>query len=151
MQPTGAGPYGRPMNDDARQDDEAVLGVHLEIRLDREPVSGRLRTEQGADEPFVGWLGFVDALKRLQDGGDAAAPAEPAYPTTATPMSPVGRDPAGPQCDAGPSAGLRLGPHGRWTEPAGVCRFIISYPVAKMIVCLDVRGCRQGGRSACPG
>ena len=43
------------------------LRVQLELHLDRQPVSGRLRTEAGAVEAFVGWLGFVDALKRLQD------------------------------------------------------------------------------------
>ncbi len=43
------------------------LRVQLELHLDREPVSGTLRPERGADEAFVGWLGFVDALKRLQE------------------------------------------------------------------------------------
>jgi hypothetical protein len=47
--------------------------VQLELWLDRQPISGRLRTERGADEQFVGWLGFVDALKRLQQRGDASA------------------------------------------------------------------------------
>jgi len=37
------------------------------VQLDREPIGGRLRTERGAEERFVGWLGFVDALKRLQE------------------------------------------------------------------------------------
>jgi hypothetical protein len=44
-----------------------VLRVHLELHLDREPISGRLRPEDGAEEPFVGWLGFVDALKRVHE------------------------------------------------------------------------------------
>ena len=35
--------------------------------MDREPIKGRLRPERGSDEVFVGWLGFVDALKRLHD------------------------------------------------------------------------------------
>ena len=35
--------------------------------LDRQPISGRLRSERGADERFVGWLGFVEALKRVHD------------------------------------------------------------------------------------
>jgi hypothetical protein len=46
------------------------------VCLDRQPVSGRLRTERGADEQFVGWLGFVDALKRLQELEDQSANAE---------------------------------------------------------------------------
>jgi hypothetical protein len=43
-----------------------VLRLQLELHLDREPISGRLRTRSGAEERFVGWLGFVDALGRLQ-------------------------------------------------------------------------------------
>jgi hypothetical protein len=41
--------------------------MQLDLRLDRQPITGRLRTEWGADERFVGWLGFVEALKRLQE------------------------------------------------------------------------------------
>jgi hypothetical protein len=55
------------MDDHARADEDAVLRVRLDLHLDREPICGRLRTERGADERFVGWLGFVEALKRLQD------------------------------------------------------------------------------------
>jgi hypothetical protein len=44
-----------------------VLRVRLDLDLDSEPVRGRLWDEQGTDEPFVGWLGFVDALKRCHD------------------------------------------------------------------------------------
>jgi predicted nucleotidyltransferase len=51
------------MDDDPR----SPLRVQLELDLDHEPVSGLLRPERGADQTFVGWLGFVDALKRLQD------------------------------------------------------------------------------------
>jgi hypothetical protein len=54
------------MEDQAQRDDRA-LTVRLDLHLDREPICGRLRTERGADERFVGWLGFVDALKRLHD------------------------------------------------------------------------------------
>jgi hypothetical protein len=50
-----------------RADEDQVLSVTLEVSLDRQPISGRLRTERGADEHFVGWLGFVDALKRLHE------------------------------------------------------------------------------------
>jgi hypothetical protein len=49
-----------------------VLRLQLELHLDREPISGRLRTLRGAEEPFVGWLGFVDALRRLQQEDEGA-------------------------------------------------------------------------------
>jgi hypothetical protein len=55
------------MDDDDRSHEDRRLRVQLEVDLDRQPVCGRLRPERGADETFVGWLGFVDALKRLQD------------------------------------------------------------------------------------
>ena len=48
-------------------DGDRVLRLRLDVCLDRQPISGRLRTERGADEQFVGWLGFVDALKRLHE------------------------------------------------------------------------------------
>lgn len=54
------------MDDQARTDAERALHAQLDVCLDRQPISGRLRTEQGADERFVGWLGFVEALRRLQ-------------------------------------------------------------------------------------
>jgi hypothetical protein len=56
-----------------------VLRLQLELHLDREPISGRLRTRSGAEERFVGWLGFVDALRRLQlrDEGAADPAVEP--------------------------------------------------------------------------
>ena len=44
-----------------------MLRVQLELALDRQPIRGCLRPERGAEEPFVGWLGFVDALKRLNE------------------------------------------------------------------------------------
>jgi hypothetical protein len=46
-------------------DDDCPLRLWLELRLAREPICGRLRGERGADEEFVGWLGFVEALRRL--------------------------------------------------------------------------------------
>ena len=55
------------MDDQAGNDKDRTLSVHLDLNLNREPISGRLRTEWGADERFVGWLGFVEALKRLQE------------------------------------------------------------------------------------
>ena len=67
------------MDDQAGPDEAEVLRVQLELNLDREPISGRLRTGRGAEERFVGWLGFIDALKRLQeqDGGSADPAAGP--------------------------------------------------------------------------
>ena len=55
------------MDDDAGAREDRVLSIQLDLHLDRQPISGRLRTEWGADERFVGWLGFVDALQRLHD------------------------------------------------------------------------------------
>jgi len=56
-----------PMDDEDGADEEVVLRVQLELRLDRQPISGRLSTTQGADEQFVGWIGFIEALTRLQE------------------------------------------------------------------------------------
>jgi hypothetical protein len=55
------------MDDRARTDDGRSLSVHLQLRLDEAPISGRLQPERGPDEEFVGWLGFVEALRRLSD------------------------------------------------------------------------------------
>jgi hypothetical protein len=53
------------MDDQARSGEEHTLSVRLDLHLAGQRVSGRLRTDGGAEERFVGWLGFVDALKRL--------------------------------------------------------------------------------------
>jgi hypothetical protein len=45
--------------------DETTLRLRLDVRLDRRPVCGALRTEEGAEELFVGWVEFVGALDRL--------------------------------------------------------------------------------------
>ena len=55
------------MDDETGAGQDYPLRVQLDLDLDRQPVSGRLRTKWGADERFEGWLGFVDALKRLQE------------------------------------------------------------------------------------
>ena len=60
--------YGRIIDDQARTDECRVLSVRLQIFLDCEPVRGRLQAEDGSEESFVGWLGFVDALKRCHEG-----------------------------------------------------------------------------------
>ena len=49
----------------ASDDDGRMLSLYLDLYLDSRPIRGRLRTERGADEPFVGWLGFADALRRV--------------------------------------------------------------------------------------
>ena len=55
------------MDDETSAGQDYPLRVQLDLDLDRQPISGRLRTQWGADERFEGWLGFVDALKRLQE------------------------------------------------------------------------------------
>jgi hypothetical protein len=44
--------------------------VRLDLYVDRHPISGRLSTPQGPDEPFEGWLAFFEALSRLAGLGD---------------------------------------------------------------------------------
>ncbi|MGH9214275.1 MAG: hypothetical protein ACRD2C_26940 [Acidimicrobiales bacterium] len=55
------------MADTPRPPDGRMLSVQLDVQLDREPIRGRLRTPWGAEEPFEGWLGFAEALRRLHD------------------------------------------------------------------------------------
>jgi hypothetical protein len=55
------------MDHEAVADEDGVLSVQLDVYLDRQPVRGCLRTTTGAEEPFVGWLGFVEALGRLHE------------------------------------------------------------------------------------
>jgi hypothetical protein len=50
-----------------------TLRVQLDVQLDRRPICGRLRTAWGGDEPFEGWLGFVEALWRLHEGAPPGA------------------------------------------------------------------------------
>ncbi len=68
------------MDDQPVFEEANVLRLQLELHLDREPISGRLRTRWGAEEPFVGWLGFLDALRRLQQQDDDAAEPTPEPP-----------------------------------------------------------------------
>jgi hypothetical protein len=68
------------MDDQLPSEEENVLRLQLELNLDREPISGCLRTGRGAEEPFVGWLGFVDALRRLQQEDEDAADPGPEPP-----------------------------------------------------------------------
>ena len=55
------------MNDYAGVNEDGLLHVRLDLRLDLQPITGTVRTEQGAEEPFVGWLGFAGALERLRE------------------------------------------------------------------------------------
>lgn len=50
---------------DGTDTDQATLRLQLDVRLDGRPISGALRTEEGAEERFVGWIEFVGALDRL--------------------------------------------------------------------------------------
>jgi hypothetical protein len=61
------------MDDQAGPEETDVLRLQLELDLSREPIRGRLRTQRGATERFVGWLGFIDALKRLQQQDERSA------------------------------------------------------------------------------
>jgi hypothetical protein len=55
------------MDDLAPTDDcEGALNVQLDVHLDRRPVAGRIRTPDGGEERFVGWLGFVEAMHRAE-------------------------------------------------------------------------------------
>jgi hypothetical protein len=71
--------YGELMHEQVGSDEDRVVSVRLDVWLDRQPISGRLRTERGADEQFVGWLGFLDALKRLHELEDRSANADEGY------------------------------------------------------------------------
>jgi hypothetical protein len=71
--------YGELMHEQVGSDEDRVVSVRLDVWLDRQPISGRLRTQRGADEQFVGWLGFLDALKRLHELEDRSANADEGY------------------------------------------------------------------------
>jgi hypothetical protein len=53
-------------------DEDRTLSVRLEVQLDRQPINGRLSSERGAVEPFVGWLGFVEAMTRLNESREGS-------------------------------------------------------------------------------
>ncbi len=55
------------MDDHTDDDEDGALSVQLDVHLDRQPVTGRLRTTHGADERFVGWLGFANALRSVHE------------------------------------------------------------------------------------
>ena len=55
------------MDDNARSDEDRELSLQLDLRLDMQPIRGRLRTVHGTEERFEGWLGFVDALERVRE------------------------------------------------------------------------------------
>ena len=68
------------MDDQAGPDEAHVLQLQLELNLNREPITGRLRTRWGAEQRFVGWLGFIDALKRLQQQDEGSTDPASAPP-----------------------------------------------------------------------
>ncbi len=61
------------MEDQAHRNDRA-LTVRLDLYLDREPICGRLRTMRGADERFVGWLGFARRVEEVARRRESPAP-----------------------------------------------------------------------------
>jgi hypothetical protein len=63
------------MSDDEPPEPGRTLSVRLDVQLDAQPITGRLRTDGGEDEQFVGWLGFIDTLRRLSGPPDSGAPA----------------------------------------------------------------------------
>ncbi len=64
------------MDDHAGSDEEYALSVRLDLDLDRRPISGRLRTEQGIERRFVGWLGFIEALRSVHELQGGPTPPE---------------------------------------------------------------------------
>jgi len=63
------------MFEDERPEPGRTLSVRLDVQLDAQPITGRLRTDGGADEQFIGWLGFIDTLRRLSGPPDGTEPA----------------------------------------------------------------------------
>jgi hypothetical protein len=64
------------MDDEGGIDEERGIRAQLDLHLEPHPVRGRLRTEQGDDEQFVGWIGFVEAMKRLGEVQEPGPPTE---------------------------------------------------------------------------
>jgi hypothetical protein len=55
------------MEDQAQTNADRPLSVQLDLRLNSDPISGWIRCERAPAEQFVGWLGFVEALRRLSE------------------------------------------------------------------------------------
>jgi hypothetical protein len=55
------------MDDQARPTEDRSLRVQLDLHLGSDPISGSLRSEHVPAEQFVGWLGFVEALRRVAE------------------------------------------------------------------------------------
>jgi hypothetical protein len=54
------------MDEQAHSGEERTLSVRLDLQFAGAPTRGRLRTVGGAEEHFVGWLGFVEGLHELE-------------------------------------------------------------------------------------
>ena len=67
----------KPMDDNGGTDEDRVLSLRLDVQLDRQPIRGQLRSTLGAEERFVGWLGFVEALERLAAADRESQPNRP--------------------------------------------------------------------------
>lgn len=52
----------------------------LELDLDSDPISGRLRDDAGEALDFTGWLGLASALERMVAAAGADSEGEPATP-----------------------------------------------------------------------
>jgi uncharacterized protein YbjT (DUF2867 family) len=55
-------------------DSDHLLRLGLELHLGSRPLRGRLRSREGIVEEFVGWLGFIEALRALRALGDRPDP-----------------------------------------------------------------------------
>jgi hypothetical protein len=55
------------MDDHPRAGEPRTLNLQLDLHVDSLPITGQLRSAGGSAERFVGWLGFLDALRRIEE------------------------------------------------------------------------------------